>query len=84
MQVEKLRKGVNLMILENYLDFSLDTEDDRSMKIFEKSSCCGNKDMHRNEIILDSDDSDMKIFITLLPDMVKKGSSGFLTWRSLK
>ena len=50
------------MILKNSKDINLDNEDDRSMKIFKKSN-----DREREEdikdSILESDDSDMKIFI---------------------
>ena len=50
------------MILKNYKDINIDNEDDRSMKIFEKSNY-RNRDEDIEGIILDSDDSNMKIFL---------------------
>ncbi len=52
------------MNLEKCLDMNMNTEDDRSMKIFEETHC-GDEDMHRDDIYLDSDDAKMKIFIML-------------------
>ena len=50
------------MILKNYKDINLDNEDVRSMKIFEKSNY-RNRDEDIEDIILDNDDSNMKIFL---------------------
>jgi len=47
--------------LKNSKDIYLDNEDDRSMKIFEKSSY-REREEDIKDIILDSDDSNMKIF----------------------
>jgi len=49
------------MILKNSKDTYLDHEDDRSMKIFDKSNFRDRKE-DIQDVILDSDDSDMKIF----------------------
>ena len=50
------------MTLENSKDINLDNEDDRSMKIFEKSNYRDRKEDIK-DIIFDSDDSNMKIFL---------------------
>ncbi|UNC91193.1 hypothetical protein [Candidatus Contubernalis alkaliaceticus] len=50
------------MILKNSKDISLDNEDDRSIKIFEKSNY-RNREKDIKDIILDSDDSNLKIFL---------------------
>ena len=50
------------MILENSKDINLDNEDDRSMKIFEKSYYRDRKEDIK-DIIFDSYDSNMKIFL---------------------
>ena len=44
------------------ININLDNEDDRSMKIFEKSNY-RNRDEDIEDIILDNDDSNMKIFL---------------------
>ena len=48
------------MILKNSKDIYLDNEDDLSIKIFKKSNYT-EEDI--KDIILDSDDSNMKIFL---------------------
>ena len=50
------------MILKNSKDINLDNEDDRSMKIFEKSNY-RDREEDIKDITLDSDDSDIKIFL---------------------
>ena len=50
------------MILKNSKDINLDNEDDRSIKIFEKSNYREREEDIKDSILV-SDDSDMKIFI---------------------
>ncbi len=50
------------MILKNSKDINLDNQDDLSIKIFEKSYY-REREEDIKDSILDSDDSDMKIFI---------------------
>ncbi len=50
------------MILDDYKDINLDTENDRSMKIFNKSNC-EYEAMHNDDIFLGTDDSNIKIFV---------------------
>ncbi len=49
------------MILKNFKDIILDNENGRYMKIFEKSNYRDKEDI--KDVILDSDDSNMKIFL---------------------
>ncbi len=49
------------MILEDIKDMNLETEDDRSMKIFNKLNY-GDELIYNNEVLMDNDDSNIKIF----------------------
>ena len=49
------------MTLENFKDANFDNEDDSSMKIFEKSNFRDRAE-DKKDVILNSDDSDIKIF----------------------
>ena len=50
------------MTLKNFKDINFNNEDTLSMKIFEKPNYQGREEEIKNSI-LESDDSDMKIFI---------------------
>lgn len=49
------------MIMEQNISLNLETEDDRSMKIFNKSNY-EEEIMYNDEVLMDKDDSNMKIF----------------------
>lgn len=57
-----IERGVILMILEDIKYINIETEDDRSIKIFNKANY-EDELMYNDEVLLDNDDSNIKIFI---------------------